>query len=346
MNAVQARVAFAALLLVAITTASAQAPGPKPVPAASIGGDAKEVRESISLIGLTKEVVISGKQSYESYFLGADTLVFESDAELIFSETALKTRNNMILAARTIVMKDQSKPGRISWAWGDGPPGAAPTSGQAPRGANGTSDGAPGFPGQPGATGQTGPAGRNAPNLTVFVQSLKGAPPIIDLRGQVGGKGGAGQTGGDGGAGQQGSPASASAIECKSGAGRGGNGGPGGQGGTGGTGGTGGAGGTLTLVSLPASFPPLLQLVRAEIGGGDGGLPGDAGAGGAGGTGGRQGAKALPYCKDEPGRRGADAGPGAGGTAGVKGSTGLQGDLFYTTLDEAAFSRIFSGVTP
>lgn len=331
----------AALLMAASMCASAQSPAPKPVPAASIGGDAKEARESFELIGLTKQVVVSGRQFYDSYFLGADSLVFEPGAELVFSDKATKLRNNLIVAVRTIVMKDQSKPGRITWARGEGPDGASPASGQAARGADGNGDGASGAPGYPGGTGLTGPAGRVAPNLTLFVAALKGAPPVIDLRGQQGGKGGTGQQGGDGGAGQHGSPASASLLDCKSGAGYGGNGGTGGQGGTGGTGGTGGAGGTLTLVSMPASFPTLLQLVRAEIGGGDGGAPGEAGPGGAGGRGGQQGAKSLPYCKDEPGRRGNDAGAGSGGVAGGKGATGLLGDIFYTTLEEVSFNRIF-----
>jgi hypothetical protein len=333
---------FATILLLAATSfAVAQEPAPKPVPATSIAGEAKEARESIELTGLTEEVVVSGRQLYDAYFLGAERLIFESGAELVFSERALKTRNNLIVAARTIVMKDQSKPGRISWSRGGGPDGAAPTSGQAPRGADGNSDGASGVAGQPGATGLTGPTGRAAPNLTLFVASLKGAPPIVDMRGQQGGEGGPGQRGGDGGSGAQGSPASASLVECKRGAGHGGNGGIGGQGGTGGKGGTGGAGGTLTLVSMPHDFPTLLQLVRAEIGGGEGGAPGDPSLGGAGGRGGSQGAKALPYCKDEPDRRGKDAGSGAGGVVGSKGDTGLQGDIFFTSLEEKNFTRLF-----
>lgn len=337
----QHRKIAAVVLTLATPFSLAQAPTPKSVPAASIASDAKEVRDFVILTGLAEEVVVSGRQLYDAYFLGAEKLVFESGAELVFSERALKSRNNLIVAARAIVMKDQSKPGRITWARGEGPDGAAPASGQAPRGADGNSDGASGVAGQPGATGLTGPAGRSAPNLTVFVAGLKGAPPIVDLRGQQGGKGGAGQKGGDGGSGAHGAPASASAIECKSGAGYGGNGGVGGQGGTGGKGGAGGAGGTLTLVSMPNALPSLLQFVRAEIGGGEGGAPGDPGQGGAGGRGGSQGAKALPYCKDEPGRRGRDAGSGSVGVVGSKGDTGLQGDIFFTSLEESSFIRLF-----
>jgi len=86
------------------------------------------------------------------------TLIFEPGAELVFSDKAIKTRNNLIVAARTIVMKDQGKPGTISWARGDGPTGAAPASGQAPRGPDGNGDGATGTAGQPGATGLPGPS--------------------------------------------------------------------------------------------------------------------------------------------------------------------------------------------
>lgn len=314
---------------------------PKSIPPSSIAGEAKEVRESVSLIGLPKELVISGETLYDSYFVGAEVLRFKPGARLVFSDKALGTRKNLIVATRTIVNEDPGKPGIITWMRKS--LAASPSlSGQAPAGSHGPSDGAAGGPGSNGARGNAGRDGGDAPNLTLFMVSATGAPPIIDLRGRPGGKGGTGQRGGDGGVGRQGSPASASLFDCRSGAGYGGSGGAGGSGGLGGRGGDGGKGGTVTLVSMPSAFPALLQLVRADVSGGDGGEGGDGGPGGAGGPGGSQGAPALPYCKDEPGRRGANGGAGQSGDKGPKGSAGLQGDVMYTTLPPEAFDRLFS----
>lgn len=331
--------AVAGLLLLAVVEPSGAQP--KNIPSSSIVSEAKEAKESISTVGLMKEFIVSGDTVYDSYFVGSETITFKSGARLIFSDKALKLRNNLIVVAKTIVMEDQGNPGLIAWMRGDGPGTPPPQSGQAPGGSHGAGDGDSGGPGSPGVQGNPGNKGLNAPNLTLFVLSMKGAPATIDLRGQSGGKGGAGQKGGDGGVGHQGSPASSSAFDCKSGAGHGGNGGPGGPGGKGGTGGAGGVGGTVTLVSVPDAFPTLLQLVRADVGGGEPGDGGDGGTPGNGGPGGAQGAKALPFCKDEPGRKG---NPGAGGQAGEKGdkgSVGTQGDVFYTTLSVDTFKKLF-----
>lgn len=311
------------------------------VPSSAVAGEAKETREAIILTGLTPEYVVTGDQSYDGYFLAAQTIRFKPGARLIFSEKALATRNNLIVAARTILSEDQERPGTISWARGDGPSQSPPMAGQAPGGTNGASDGASGGPGSNGSEGNPGIAGRAAPNLTVFMISASGAPPIFDLRGQNGGPGGTGQRGGDGGVGRQGRPASSGPFDCKRGAGRGGDGGSGGNGGLGGRGGAGGTGGTLTLVSVPDSFPTLLQLVRPITAGGEGGDGGPGGASGSGGPGGAQGAKALPFCKDEPSRRGNPGPNGQPGTKGVKGPAGVQGDLLYTTLTQQSFDRIF-----
>jgi hypothetical protein len=325
---------------------SAQDSEPQEIPSSSIINEAKEVRESTVIIGLPKEVVVSGDMLYDSYFLGADTLRFKPNSKLVFSENALNTRNNLIVAAKKIVNEDPMKPGIITWARGDGPSTTPPQSGEAPGGSNGASDGASGGPGSNGAQGNTGVNGQNAPNLTLFMISADGAPPIVDLSGQPGGKGGAGQKGGAGGVGRQGSPATGGLFDCKSGAGFGGSGGAGGNGGLGGRGGSGGAGGTFTLVSVPTAFPSLLSLVRADVSGGSGGDGGEGGAPGAGGPGGAQGAKALPFCQDEPSRRG-NAGPaGQPGGKGNPGEAGIQGDVNYTTLTEEAFNNLFGGAQP
>lgn len=310
------------------------------VPPSSIINDAKQVKESVSLIGLTKEIIVTGDMLYDSYFIGAETIQFKSGARLIFSDKALATRNNLIIAAKNIVNEDQQKPGVITWARGDGPVSAPPQSGQAPGGADGNNSGVSGSAGANGAQGNSGIAGKDAPNLTLFFISATGAPPVIDLRGQPGGQGGQGQQGGDGGNGHEGSPASSSLYECTSGAGHGGNGGSGGSGGLGGRGGDGGRGGTTTIVTLPEAFPAVLQFIRADVSGGDGGDGGDGGNGGNGGDGGAQGAKSLPWCKDEPGRRGAAGLKGQQGGKGIKGAVGIQGDVFYTALNNDAFSTI------
>ena len=325
-------------LFVVVGAAYAQ---PKQVPPSAVVGDAKEVRESVSLIGLTKEFVVSGDTPYDSYFVGAETIRFKPGARLIFSDKAQKVRNNFIVAAKTIVNEDQSKPGVITWSRGAGPATSPPQSGQAPGGPHGAGDGQSGGGGSNGAQGNGGINGGDAPNLTLFMVSASGAPPIIDLRGQPAGKGGTGQRGGEGGVGHQGAPASSSLFDCKSGAGYGGTGGPGGNGGLDGRGGIGGKGGTVTLVSLPTAFPALLQLVRTDVSGGDGGEGGDGGGGGGGGPGGAQGSPSLPYCKDEPGRRGGNGPGGQGGGKGDKGAVGLQGDVNYTTLTQDAFNQLF-----
>lgn len=327
-----------AVFIVVLPVAAQQ---PRAVPSSSVVGEAREVRESVSLIGLAKEFVVSGDMPHDSYFLGAETIRFKPGARLIFSDKALKVRNNLIVAAKTIVNEDQAKPGVITWARGTGPAASPPQSGQAPAGPHGAGHGQSGGAGSNGAQGNGGIGGQDAPNLTLFMISANGAPPVIDLRGQPAGKGGAGQKGGDGGVGHQGAPASSTLFDCRSGAGYGGNGGPGGNGGQGGRGGIGGRGGTVTLVSLPTAFPALLQLVRTDVSGGDGGEGGDGGSGGGGGPGGAQGAPSLPFCRDEPSRRGANGPSGQPGSKGDMGAVGLQGDATYTTLTQEAFNRLF-----
>lgn len=329
------------ILLAAVVSPAVLGQQPRAVPSTSILNEAKEVREARSLVGLQTLFEVSGDVVFDSPFVGADTIVFKSGARLIFSDKALALRNNLIVAAKTIKMEDQAKPGVIMWSRGVGPSTSPAQSGQAASGPHGRGDGDPGATGAPGTPGNAGIPGRNGPNLTLFVTAMQVAPPFLDLRGQSGGEGGQGQQGGDGGNGHQGHPATATLVECKQGCGYGGRGGDGGPGGKGGTGGRGGAGGTVTLVSLPSSFPALLQLVRADVSGGDGGEGGKGGKGGIKGTGGAQGAKALPWCKDEPGRRGADGGAGTDGEKGDKGVVGIQGDLLYTTLSPEAFANLF-----
>ena len=338
---------FSPALLAALSTsvylsAPAAAQTAQLVPPSTIAAEARDTRELIVLIGLQPEYVVSGDQRVDTAFLAANVIRFKPSSRLIFSDRARAMRNNLIVAAHTIVNEDPTKPGTITWLRGQGPSQSPPASGQAPSGSHGVNDGQPGGPGTNGAQGNSGAVGQTAPNITLFLLSANGAPPIIDMRGQNGGIGGSGQRGGDGGVGHQGSPASSSLIDCRSGAGYGGNGGAGGNGGLGGRGGQGGTGGTVTLVSLPSAFPHLLQFVRVVTSGGDGGDGGAGGTAGSGGPGGAQGAKSLPYCKDEPGRRGADGPTGQPGSTGERGASGTQGDLFYTTLELASFNALFN----
>lgn len=334
---------FGALFFaVPVLSQAQQAPRtPQSIPATNVAPDAKDIRETVALLGLQKELTVTGDMLIDSYFVGAETITFAPGARLIFSDKALRTRNTLLVAAQTIVMADPQRPGIITWARGDGPSDPPPQTGQAPSGSHGAQDGEAGTNGIEGAQGNRGNPGRNAPNLSLFVRSFQGAPPTIDLQGQTGGKGGQGQQGGNGGLGHQGSPASSGIVDCKSGAGHGGRGGDAGKGGQGGIGGTGGAGGAVTFISVPDAFPALLTLVRANVGAGEPGRGGEGGNPGAFGQGGAQGAKSLPFCQDEPGRRGANGQEKGKGDMGPGGASGVPGDVFYTTLNPTAFRAIF-----
>lgn len=321
---------------------AAMAQGAKEIPSAEIIAKTREARDLAS-IGLPKEYVVSGDTKFNSWALTADRIVFKSGATLTFSDEALARRDEFFIIANEIVSEDQANPGKITWAREDGPGTAPPAAGQAPSGTHGQGDGAHGGAGSTGAIGNQGYPGRNAPSLTIFVRKVTGSGQLIDFKGQDGGAGGQGQAGGDGGVGHKGAPASSSAVDCRRGAGYGGNGGSGGNGGTGGTGGNGGVGGTVTLVSLPDNLSPLSKLYRTEISGGKGGPGGSGGSGGAGGPGGSQGAKSLPYCQDEPGRKGKPGAVGNSGPIGTKGVDGIAGDFLVTGLTQEQFDKMMTG---
>lgn len=286
------------------------------IPSSEIAGAASEVSDATSLIGLDDEIVVSGDFLWDGYFLGAKRLVFEPGARLVFSNEANQRRGSLILAAEVIVNLDQTNPGTITWDRLSRPD-ALPAVGQSESGGHGQDFGNHGVPGANGAQGATGLSGFDAPKITIFVKSFKGAPVTIDFRGADGGAGGQGLRGGDGGIGHAGLRGSDVPWGCKRGAGYGGNGGNGGIGGPGGVGGSGGAGGAVTLVSLPDAFPILLDLLRVDVAGGVSGQGGQGGSGGRPGAGGLEGAPSV-YCKAEPGRRGrsgADGGVGENGNS-------------------------------
>lgn len=312
----------------------------KRIPTSALLAQVRETRDSIELVGLGGDYVVSGVTHFHSHFLAARRIIFKPNSTLVFSELAWRNRDELIIATERLIVEDKNRPGRITW---DRPftPGVSSATGQAASGSHGKSYGASGNPGANGKNGNPGRQGRGAPNLTLFVRQLESGAPIIDFRGASGGKGGTGQRGGDGGAGHQGRPASQSLFGCRRGCGRGGNGGDGGAGGNGGSGGDGGPGGTVRIASLSESLPTLTTIFRIDLSGGAGGPGGTPGAGGKPGPGGRQGAKALPYCKDEPSRKGKGGSPGRNGNAGVKGNSGPQGTLMTTSFTDEQFKRIF-----
>jgi hypothetical protein len=314
---------------------------PRTVPPSAIGEEAKVTKETIALLGMAEEFLVKGTTAYGSHLLAAKKIVFEPNATLVFSDSALGNRNNLIIAAEKIVMADPNNPGTITWAKGIAATAGNALPGQGAAGRHGAQNGESGGPGTAGAQGAVGKPGRNAPNLTLFVTRFEGNVPLIDLSGQDGGKGAPGQKGGDGGVGQQGVMAASRLHQCERSVGWGGKGGDGGSGGKGGTGGAGGAGGTATLASLPDAFPPLLQLLRVNVAGGAAGIGGDAGPGGNGGPGGAPGEPAFPWCKEEPERRGAAGATGAPGPKGDPGVAGISGDVMFTTLEQQNFARIF-----
>lgn len=326
---------------VSVAETAPQTNEPRKVPSSAIGEEAQVTKETIALLGMAEEFLVRGTTAYGSHLLVAKRIVFEPNATLVFSDSALRNRNNLIVAAEKIVMADPNNPGTITWAKGIAATAGNAPPGQGPTGRHGAQNGESGGPGTAGAQGVVGKPGRNAPNLTLFVTRFEGNVPIIDLSGQDGGTGAPGQKGGDGGVGQQGVMAASSAAECTRSVGWGGKGGDGGSGGKGGTGGPGGIGGTVTLASLPDAFPALLQLVRAKVAGGAAGIGGDGGAGGNGGPGGAPGEPAFPWCKEEPGRRGAAGAAGGPGPQGDPGVSGLQGDVMFTTLEQQDFARLF-----
>ncbi len=332
------RVGFLAL----IASSSLLAQVAKEIPSAEIMTKAREVRDLVS-DGIPVEYVVEGRKEFNSWALTAKRIIFKPGATLIFSEEAVSRRNEFFIVAEEIVSEDQANPGKITWANSGSGSSAPPAAGEAPGGYNGSEDGDAGGPGANGATGNQGYPGRDAPSLTIFVRKAVGSGQLLEFVGQNGSLGGTGQKGGAGGVGHKGSPASQNMINCNRGAGYGGAGGSGGAGGTGGTGGSGGVGGTITLVSLSDNLSILGRLYRVDVSGGKGGSGGTGGPGGAGGPGGDPGEKSLPYCKDEPERRGGGGANGNPGTIGTKGSDGNAGDFLVTGLTAEHFDKILNG---
>jgi hypothetical protein len=217
-----------------------------------------------------------------------------------------------------------------SFAGNAGPAGESGRSGSpGETGRYGGKDpGGKGGPGGAGSSGGAGGDGGDGPRLQAFVTFVKTpyypkllavrirgerddlllAPPdrpfVIEAVGGPGGDGGSGGPGGSGGDGGAGTP--------------GGEGGNGANGGDGGTGGRGGHGGDVQIF-YDASFPELVDLVKANVAGGTAGRPGGGGSAGNKGNG---GAGTGSGAASKPGANGSSGAAGRGGAAGASGPAG------------------------
>ena len=71
--------AFAGVLFVAMSVISqAQQPSrtPQSIPATNVAPDAKDIRETVALLGLQKELTVTGDLLVDAYFAGAEKLLF------------------------------------------------------------------------------------------------------------------------------------------------------------------------------------------------------------------------------------------------------------------------------
>lgn len=266
--------------------------------------------------------VVTGVQVYSDVVLQTTTLTFNSGSTLLLAPSPDK--GGGLPTALTIIAKEIVLNGNaiITYNFNGMPaPGYDPGNPEPPNtttASNGPSGFSPSgigsFPqaenggdGGPGMTGQNGLAGADAPEIQIFVGSVKqsgSANLTVNVKGQDGGKGGNGGNGGSGGNGQEGSASTTSSSwydnsQCTQIAGKGGNGGAGGDCGYPGKGGKGGNGGIVNVFALAASLP-IVQAWNYNTKPGKGGAPGNPGSPGSGGMGGPQGTVNGP-CNSTPG---------------------------------------------
>lgn len=271
--------------------------------------------------------VVSGVQVYSDVILQATTLTFNSGSTLLLAPSPEKGSGpptTLTIIAQEIVLNGNAT---ITYNFNGMPaPGYDPGNRQPPNtstasnGSGGFSpSGAGSFPqaenggdGGPGMTGAAGLAGADAPEIEIFVGTVKqtgSATLTINVKGQDGGRGGNGGNGGPGGNGQQGAASTTSSSwydnsKCTQIAGKGGNGGAGGDCGYPGRGGRGGNGGIVNVFALAPSLP-LVQAWNYLTSGGKGGAAGNHGNPGTGGKGGPEGTVNGP-CTSTPGFAGSD----------------------------------------
>ncbi len=301
------------------------------------------------------EFRVAGRVEVDVPFVAARTIVLESNAELVFSATAIRNigrslllpgnvvryqptaDKGIFLIAQSIVAGSNSK---ITW---NAPsvgmdPEKSELSAYAPSGRDAVAPGAAGDDGLDGRSGLSGVPGADGPTLNVFAASVEGEL-TIDVSGSNGGPGGSGQSGGRGGDGAIGMPSQPSAFGCKSGPGRGGSGGNGGDGGDGGPGGAGGAGGTVLFFA-----PPDVPIsISAYVAGGSGGPGGESGEGGDSGRPGQAGQPAPPFCTPRPDRIGARGRPGRDGQPGPPGQDGDEGGFLHVPTETEQILKIIGG---
>ena len=114
---------------------------------------------------------------WDSWYLGADRLIFEPGARLIFSRTALSKRQSVFIGANSIVTNDDDAPGTITWE--SYTPSPEPDA--AGEAASGRDNGSAGVAGNPGNPGQGSAA---APELTLFVAAIPNVGPVIEFAGR------------------------------------------------------------------------------------------------------------------------------------------------------------------
>lgn len=308
-----------------------------------VGDVAPRVRVARSL---SPKRVIDGDVTIDSWFFGAKELLFKKGARLIFSANAMTKRSELFIVADTVIVEDGV--GTITCQYLPIPDQGE--RGQAATGSKGQGEGGSGIGGTNGLEGVEGIRGQNAPDITLFVQTLSGAGNLeIDLKGATGGRGGKGQKGGDGGAGELGSAARQARQDtflgtvwlpsCEAGPGYGGRGGSGGIGGKGGKGGAGGKGGTVTICADPNNLQIITQAVNVIVEGGVGGEGGEGGFGGEGGLGGPEGQLAT-FC-NSAGRAGEAGAKGSDGGHGEKGETAASGSQFVVGIPSSSFNDWF-----
>ena len=299
-----------------------------------------------SVIVPNRKIVVDGRLDVDVWWQAAEEIEFKNNGELVFTSAASEKRSELFVVCRKITVV--SGVGRITWQK-TAPPAPA-DRGQAANGVNGQGEGGHGGAGADGQTGAIGRTGTDAPDFTIFLQTLAGTGNLeIDFSGASGGVGGLGQTGGTGGNGERGAAARQGRTNvfgatvwqpwCEPGPGQGGNGGPGGRGGDGGIGGLGGRGGTITICADPARIPVLRQAIQIRNDGGTGGEGGAPGSGGAGGNGGSEGQLAN-FC-NSAGRNGSPGVAGAAAQKGAKGTPGTQGAQFDANLTDDQWEKLF-----
>jgi hypothetical protein len=177
-------------------------------------------------------------------------------------------------------------------------------------------------PSAPDRDGAKGAPGRGGGRVRIFVAERVDGVPVIQLAGEVGGRGESGLQGVTGAKGPRGHHARERRGFCRRGPGRGGPGGMGGRGGRAGDGGEGGPGGVLEVVFYnQAPQPEVISGFQAL--GGPGGPPGLPGPGGLGGPGG-DGGPTNNACGGKAGR--GEVGPlGPTGAPGRQGGRGREG---------------------